>query len=80
MVDFNAVLSDARQLTEGERLRLIDALWNTVPDDAALPLHQEWGPEIERRMAAIHAGTATLIPWETIRDESLRRIGLSDDR
>ena len=33
MSDFGAILTAARQLPEQDRLRLIDALWDTVPDE-----------------------------------------------
>ena len=75
MADFNSVLDDARQLSPEDRLKLIDALWESVPADLDLPLHPDWAPEIERRVAAIEAGTATAIPWTTIREAALARIG-----
>jgi len=50
-------------------------LWDTVPATVALPLHEEWGPEIERRVAAVQAGSAQTVPWTTIRDEAMARIG-----
>jgi len=75
MADFDSVLSRARQLSAEDRLRLIDALWELVPPEADLPLHEDWAPELERRVAAIEAGAATTVPWTTIRDEALARIG-----
>lgn len=75
MVDFNSVLSDAQQLTESERMRLIDALWTSVPEDADIPLHEDWGPELERRVASIQSDSSSTIAWETIRREALSRIG-----
>lgn len=74
MADYSSVLNDARQLSEAEQLQLIAALWEMVPEDAELPLHEAWGPELERRVAAIEAGTAQTVPWETIRTEALARI------
>ncbi len=75
MADFNSVLDGARQLSPEERLRLIDALWQSLPADLDLPLHPDWAPELERRVAAIEAGTATTVPWTTIREEALARLG-----
>ena len=75
MADFDSVLDDARQLSPEDRLKLIDALWGSVPADLDVPLHPDWAPELERRVAAIEAGTATTIPWTTIREEALARIG-----
>jgi len=80
MSDFATVLNEARKLSEAERLRLIDALWEDVSDDADLPLHQNWAAELERRVAALQAGSAQTIPWETVRDEALARIGHGTSR
>ena len=75
MADFNSVLDDACQLPPEDRLKLIDALWDSIPADLDLPLHSAWASELERRLAAIEAGTASTIPWTTIRQEALARIG-----
>lgn len=80
MVNFETVLSDARQLSEPERLRLIAELWDSVPEHADLPLHDEWAPELERRVAAIEAGSANTVPWDAIRSEALARIGHGPSR
>ena len=74
MVDFNSVLNAAQQLDVAERLRLINVLWDSVPSDAEASLHEDWAPELERRIAAADAGEATLTPWSTIRDAALARI------
>jgi putative addiction module component (TIGR02574 family) len=75
MTDFNSVLGDARQLSPEDRLKLIDALWESVPADLDTGLHPDWAAELERRVAAIEAGTASTVPWTTIREEALARIG-----
>jgi putative addiction module component (TIGR02574 family) len=74
MPDFNSVLNDARQLSYDDKLRLIDALWDLNSPDANIPLHEDWEPELERRVAAIKDGTEKAIPWETVRAEALARI------
>jgi putative addiction module component (TIGR02574 family) len=78
MVDFHSVLAVAQQLSEHDRLRLIDAIWDTLPEDSDLPLHPEWEAELERRLASIEAGSATFTPWEVIREEALRRLPRHD--
>ena len=56
MVDFNSVLEDARQLSPSDQAKLIDALWDTVPVDADIPLHPEWAAELERRVNELKVG------------------------
>jgi putative addiction module component (TIGR02574 family) len=74
MNTFQSVLDAAAQLPTDDRLRLIEALWDSVPADAEIPLHHEWEQELSRRVAAIENGTAKTIPCSTIRDEALARI------
>jgi putative addiction module component (TIGR02574 family) len=76
MPDIQSILSSARQLTVGERLELIDALWETVPPTALPPLTDEWRLEIQRRSAELDAGTAPTVPWVQVRDEAFRRNGI----
>ena len=80
MSDFDSVLDGARQLPPEDRLKLIDVLWESIPVGLDLPLHPDWAPELERRVAAIEAETATAIPWATIRKEALARLGHGDVR
>lgn len=70
MADFNSVLNQARQLSAEDRLRLIDALWELVPPEADLPLHEDWARKLERRVADLEAGTSTTVPWTEVRDEA----------
>ncbi len=75
MSDFDSVLSAAQQLPDNDRLRLIDALWDSVPPDSEAPFSDEWAREIERRVAGLDAGTAQTVSWSQIRAEVLARIG-----
>jgi putative addiction module component (TIGR02574 family) len=74
MSDFDTLLTSASQLPLDARIQLIDALWETIPDDAAPPLSKEWLSEIQRRSAEFDAGTVQPIPWEQIRADARRRL------
>ena len=78
MKEFDSVYSAAAQLPVSERLRLIDALAATVPDDQPPSLSAEWLSEIERRSAELDAGTATTESWESIRTRLHEKHGLTD--
>lgn len=75
MTSFDTVLDAAQNLPTDDRLRLIEALWNSVPPDVDVPLHADWEQELEKRVAEIESGAAPSVPWSTIRDEALARIG-----
>jgi putative addiction module component (TIGR02574 family) len=74
MSDFTSVLSAAQNLPEQDRLRLIDALWDTLPPEAEASISDEWRQEIERRVAELDAGAVETVPWSQVRDEALARI------
>jgi putative addiction module component (TIGR02574 family) len=56
LADYDTLLSDASQLPLDARIQLIEALWETVPEDALPPLSDEWRREINRRSAEYDAG------------------------
>jgi putative addiction module component (TIGR02574 family) len=74
MPDFNSLLSDASQLPPEVRIELIDALWETLPEDSAPALSDEWRAEINRRSAEYDAGQAQPVPWEQVRADANRRL------
>jgi putative addiction module component (TIGR02574 family) len=77
MPDFQSLLADASQLPLGDRIHLIEALWDTVPADSLPPLSDQWLAEIERRSAELDAGLVQTAPWERVRAEALRRAGVT---
>lgn len=61
------------QMTVDERLKLIDAIWNTFPEGPPLsPAHQL---ELDRRLDEIESGEAKLIPAEQVKAELEARYG-----
>lgn len=77
MLDYNTILADASQLPVEVRVQLIEALWDTVPEDATPALSEEWLVEIQKRSAEYDAGKAECVPWEQIRDAAMQRAGLT---
>jgi putative addiction module component (TIGR02574 family) len=76
MSSFESILSAASQLPVTDRLRLIDALASSVPDDAPPSLSPEWLAEIERRSAEVDSGAYIPIPWDQVRRDLLKKVGL----
>ncbi len=77
MSDYDTLLSDASQLPLDVRIQLIDALWDTVPEDALPPLSDEWLAETNQRSAEYDAGLVQPIAWEQIRADAMRRLKTS---
>jgi putative addiction module component (TIGR02574 family) len=76
MSTFDEVLHSAQDLPPAERIRLIDALWDTVsPDDWQRP-SGEWLAEAERRSAEYDEGRMAASPWPEVQERARRKAGL----
>ena len=74
MTTFNEILSAAQSLPTSDRVRLIDALWDTVPLPEWTPPSEEWLAEIERRSAEVDAGRMPVAPWPEVKQRARQRI------
>lgn len=74
MSEFAVVLSAAKALSADERIQLIDELVVTIPAESS-ELPWEWEGELKRRLAEFHAGAET-IPWEVVKSEARKKVGL----
>jgi putative addiction module component (TIGR02574 family) len=77
MPDFQSILADASRLPVADRIQLIEAFCDTVPDDKLPPLTDEWLAEIQRRSAEFDSGVVKTVPWEQVRADALRRAGIT---
>ena len=62
-----SVLVDALRLDEEARAELAAELLASLEGPADADAERTWDAEIERRIAAIEAGTIPLEPWEQVR-------------
>ncbi len=77
MSTYESVLADAARLRVADRIQLIDAIWDTLPEDSLPPLSDEWVAEIQQRSAEYDSGSADMVSWEQVRVEALRRVGVT---
>jgi putative addiction module component (TIGR02574 family) len=62
-----AVLADALRLDDDARAALAAELLGSLDGPADPDAESAWDAEIERRIAAIEAGTIQLEPWEQVK-------------
>jgi len=62
-----AVLADALRLDADSRAALAVELLASLDGPQDADAEAAWNAEIERRVAAIEAGTVRLEPWDTVR-------------
>ena len=76
MSDFENVLGAAQDLPPSDRIRLIDALWDSVPPDEWPKPSGEWIAEAQRRSSEYDAGDMSASPWPEARDRARREAEL----
>jgi putative addiction module component (TIGR02574 family) len=63
-------LSQLLELPPAERLRLVEAIWDSLVEvPEAVPLSDEVRDELDRRLAAYYGDPASARPWEEIKLE-----------
>jgi len=78
MLEYQDIFNNASQLSIDDRLRLIDDLASSVPDDHPPHLSPEWLAEINRRSNEIDDGSVVTESWSVIRDRLFAKHGIRD--
>ncbi|MCA9684468.1 MAG: addiction module protein [Myxococcales bacterium] len=61
------ILDQALSLTDDERLRLAEALFDSLPADAQEQIDRAWREEVQRRMNEVRRGEVELESWDEVR-------------
>ena len=69
-MNVDQTISDLSNLPIDDRLRVVHAIWDTLPDDIDLRISTDQQAELDRRLASHRADPSTAISHE----ELLRRI------
>ncbi len=78
MDTFDDVLGAAEALAPTDRIRLIHALWETVPPEQWPAPDQAWIDEAKRRSAEYDAGRMSSAAWPEVRARARREAGLNE--
>ena len=72
-MNVDQTISDLSALSVGDRLRVVQAIWDTLPDDVDLSISAEQQAELDRRLAAHRADPATAISHDQLMQRFDRR-------
>jgi putative addiction module component (TIGR02574 family) len=70
----DAVLTLALDLPERDRAEIAAALFDSIEPPTEAEVEEAWRQEVARRVAAVDAGEARLVPWEQVRDRLVMRL------
>ena len=76
MMTFDDILGAAQELPAADKVRLIAALWDSVPPGEWAAPSEEWVAEAQRRSAEVDAGRMPASPWPDVRQRARRKAGL----
>ena len=79
MSDYDSIFSAASQLPVDDRLRLIDDLASSVPDDQPPQLSDAWLREIARRSDEVDSGVVVTEDWADIRARLFSKHGVEGE-
>jgi len=73
-VDIAATIAEIEALSVEDRLRIVEAIWDSIAAEPEnLPLTEPQRQELERRLADDLANPDDVIPWEEVKAQLLAR-------
>jgi putative addiction module component (TIGR02574 family) len=73
-MDLSPTLAEIVSLSVDERIRLAEAIWDSIASEPSqLELTEAQQHELERRLAAHTASPEDVAPWEEIKAQALAR-------
>ena len=74
-MDFSATLAEIKTLSIDERIRLVQAIWDSIgAESEQLELTEAQRQELARRLADHAANPSGVISWEEVKAQALARV------
>ena len=78
MMTFDEIWGAVSNLSFADRLRLIDALWDTVEIESWPAPSEKWIEESQRRSEDLDEGRMQTSNWSDVKARARRKAGLDD--
>jgi putative addiction module component (TIGR02574 family) len=73
-MDLSTTLAEIVLLSVDERIRLVEAIWDSIAAEPGQPaLTEAQQQELEHRLAAHTASPEEVVPWEEVKAQALAR-------
>lgn len=74
MLSYESLLADASRLPVADRIQLVEAVWNSLPEETAAPISAEQRAELNRRLDAYEANPEEVLTWDQVLEQLRGRI------
>ena len=64
--DLGTTIDELRSLSVDDRLRVVEAVWDSIGDDTPVDLSPEQRKELDRRIDAYEAAPDDLLTWKQV--------------
>lgn len=68
-VDVARTIDDLRTLSVEDRLRVVEAVWDTLEEQAVAPFAADQAVELNRRLDAFEADPEDLLTWDEVLEQ-----------
>ena len=65
-VDVARTIEDLRSLSVDDRMRVVQAVWDSLPEQGCVPTSAERTAELNRRLDAYEADPEDLLTWDDV--------------
>lgn len=73
-MDFSNALAEITTLSVDERIRLVEAIWDSITSEPSQPeLTKTQKDDLERRLASHKASPDDVVSWEEVKAQPLER-------
>ena len=73
-MDFSTTLTAISALSLDDRIRLVEAVWDSIAaEQPTPPLTDAQRKELDRRLAAHQAAPDDVVPWEEVKSQAMAR-------
>jgi putative addiction module component (TIGR02574 family) len=74
VLSYESLLADASRLPVADRIQLVEAVWNSLPEETAAPISAEQRAELNRRLDAYEANPEEVLTWDQVLEQLRGRI------
>ncbi len=73
-VDVAHAIDELCALPVDDRLKVVEAVWDSLPEEANVPVSPEQQAELNRRLDAFEANPQELLTWEQVLEQLRGRL------